>query len=177
MPLFRTTIHKNGYGKNWSNVYHLDVADLAAAKTASDSIVAIERAVHKTSVSFNYYVTSEMAHPFTNYKHIYIGTLGTQVPAEGAEPLPLWNVVRVEFNTVVSGKPDVKNLRLPIFSNEITADGYINATLAARVDAYFSAAIESLAGIVSKHDHPYTGFSTLTLIHDRDLNKRRHHHV
>jgi hypothetical protein len=178
MPNFQISVHKAlDDGTHWSNVYHVGVADLAAAKIEADYVVSIERAVHKTDVHFVYYVVSEVGHPFTNFHHIALGSDGTIVPTTGEHKLPAWNIVKCIFGTAISGKPDFKILRLPLYTDEILQNGDATSTVLSLVNTYYTAAIGARGTFQTKSAHAYISYATLLHVFDRDLHRRRHKKV
>jgi hypothetical protein len=110
MPLWQIDVQKSYGTEYWTNVYHVDRADLAAARDSGDDIVAAERAVHTGDIAF----VSMRISPFP------IGTgEGTVFPlslagqAAAATFLPLFNVARYDMAVGV-GRPSRKYLKLPV---------------------------------------------------------------
>lgn len=129
MPLFQVDIEKSFLLNSvqtvyWTNVYHVNAADQAAATTAGLAIVEIERDVHYNSVIF----TKMRARPAV------VGSLGNITSlnvtgdraAAGLQMLPLFNTIRVDFNTAV-GRPSRKYIRGPIAETDQDGGNLVSA--------------------------------------------------
>lgn len=110
----------------WTNVYHVNQSDMSGATTVGQSIVALEKAIHATNVSFTKMRVAN-ASP--------IGGPGSIIPLTGAGArsvaagfLPLFNVFRVDFN-VGGGRPSRKYLRGPVITGDNTSGNVVAGTI------------------------------------------------
>src|SRR4051812_25899238 len=114
MSLWRVTSYKRLVSQpdvTWSNVYTINVTDLATAVTEGMAIVSSEQTIHTADVQFylmavRSLITSGVS---TKVTSIDVGLLGS----DPSIMLPLWNVVRVDFLDA-AGRPEIKYLRLPL---------------------------------------------------------------
>lgn len=125
MALWQADIEKQIGEERWTNRYILDSVTLAGAHAVALQIVALERAVHSTAVTFNRVRTSDQVQNTDVYAVDDLGTLGQQV--YGGEYMPLHNVAVVDFNTS-EGRPSRKYLRLP-FYEEHNVNGNVSQAL------------------------------------------------
>lgn len=116
----------------WTNVYHVDVTDLAAAITAGNSIVTLEKTIHANTTSFTKMRTRQAGVP---------GAPGTITPLSGvggraaSNPLPLFNVYRIDFG-VSGGRPSRKYIRAPLSSTDSTAGAVTGSTVTLIQNSY-----------------------------------------
>jgi len=111
MPIWRVTINKMmvAAGRNWTNVYFVDVADGAAAQTAANSFVTAERSFHLVEVLFTSARVDDNTPDTDIYDTFAINAFGQRT--HGSQIMPLWNTLRVDFNTAGSGRPSRKYYR------------------------------------------------------------------
>jgi len=173
LPHFVVNITKQLGEEKWDNVYYLAADNLSDAVTKTDAIVDIERAVNKTTVHFIHTLTSEREQPFRNYSSRAIDALGLVTATSGELPLPLWNTVRCEFQPTNSGKPDVKQLRLPIYTDEIVDIQHITTVLRSAVNGNYAAPLVALGGIEDDAGNAWVSYFVRAEVFDRQLTKRR----
>lgn len=111
MTLWRVGVDKQLGDQEWSNVYTVNAASLAAAITVGSAIVVIEKAVHYDTVSFVNLVVEPAI--LAGGGGTVVGLSGTGARLGGDEYLPLFNTVRCWFRPA-AGKPSQKYLRLPL---------------------------------------------------------------
>jgi hypothetical protein len=117
MPLFQMDSQKVYQNEYWTNRYILSATDLSTAVTAAGFIRAAERACHYDIVTLDKYRVSDMVQGTDVYQVISDNVAGTRA-SSGGQFLPLFNVIRVDFNTVGGGRPSRKYLRAPIGEGE-----------------------------------------------------------
>jgi len=109
MAVFKVDIEKVLGGEYWTNVYYVDVADLASAEAPALEIVACERAVTGDEVTFTKMRISDTIPDTDIYHTILLAEPGLRA-VDTANLLALFNVVRVDFSANV-GRPSRKYLR------------------------------------------------------------------
>jgi len=128
MPLYEVAISKrltvgNDF-KRWSNVYHVEAADLGEALDFGQDIANIEQQIHKDYVLFSYANAREAVEdpppggtrPLTGFGNI---------AGDAATRLPNFNTVRCILGDD-NGRPSQKYLRLPLEEAEVV-DGILTA--------------------------------------------------
>lgn len=144
MALYQLEIEKVYNGEFWVNRYMLDVADLAAAASPSNAIMAAERAVTDDRITFTKYNVRTATVGDDVYATVPVNLPGLSANA-GADLMPLFAVVRVDFAAAV-GRPSRKYLRgclkenhtdgFTILSNVVTFFQSNYATVVAGVAAF-----------------------------------------
>ncbi len=173
MPIFELVIKKGIDNEDWTNVYHLNLADIATAKAQADLIVPIEKAVHYGTVTFKSYRLTQAGTRYTNYASIPLTGTGVLNPGEDALPLPLFNTVKVLFQPNNFGKPDYKQLRLPLYTDELLDIDHITSTKAAYIVANYINDLLEIDGICDSQGNSWVSGTVDLKIHDRQLTKRR----
>lgn len=139
MAIYQVDIEKSltAAGTNtvyWTNVYHVQAADIAAAINTGQGIVTAEKAFHLTTTAFTkmrVQATSPLASSGT-----IVPLTGTGGRA-GAAYLPLFNVYRIDFN-VGGGRPSRKYIRGP-FAQADQSNGAVSGTAFTAANAYVTA--------------------------------------
>jgi hypothetical protein len=173
MPHFLANIEKLIGAEKWTNVYYLQADDLTDAITAADQIIGIERNVLKSTVTVSHLLVSEREQPFRNYFSGARNLAGTVTPTSGELPLPLWNTVRCEFQPSNHGKPDVKQLRLPLYTDEIATIQTLNSTFRTGIQTSYVNQLVSLGFIEDDAGNAWVSGLARPEIFDRQLKKRR----
>lgn len=173
MPIFEVVVVKGIGNEYWTNVYHLNLADIATAKTSADLIVPIEKAVHYGSVVWQYYRLTQAGTRYTNFAHIALTGTGVLNPGEDALPLPLWNTIKCEFQPNNFGRPDYKQLRCPLYSDELETIDTITSTKAAYILANYVDDLLEVPGICDNAGNSWVTGRVDLRVHDRQLTKRR----
>jgi hypothetical protein len=117
MPMFAMDSQKVLNGEFWTNRYMIEATDLATATTAAAFIRDKERNVHSTIVTFDKYRVSDTVVGTDVYQVVNDNVQGTRAAPNG-EWMPLFCVLRVDFNTVGGGRPSRKYLRLPLYEDD-----------------------------------------------------------
>ncbi len=124
--LFQVDIQKTMANEYWTNVYHCNSPDQAAAVVFAQDIVEVERDIHGVGVAF----TSMRVRPFPGPSEGSIIALGGTGERAGGLWLPLFNVCRVDFPVAI-GRPSRKYYRLPITEGEVEYNSFTPAFVAA----------------------------------------------
>lgn len=127
MPLFSLDIEKSVPGEFWTNRYIINTPDITVAVSIGNQVVSIEREIHKPGVQFTRFRVSDLD-PDTDLYSIQAIALPGLAPPATAGNLPLFNVVRVDFNTG-TGRPSRKYLRTPVGEAD-QIDGNLEPTYA-----------------------------------------------
>jgi hypothetical protein len=127
MALFIVQVFKQAFDQRpWSNVYFINAGDLSAATVLAGDLVTAERDLHYDVVTFLRYRVSNTIPGDDVFSVTSVGLPGT-ISSSGADFLPLFNTLRVDFNVDGGGRPSRKFYRTPIAENEQTA-GIIDAS-------------------------------------------------
>lgn len=128
MALFKTQVFKSylSGGREWTNVYLTECADLFAAASAAVIIWQHEQLFHKNQVIITKYRVSDETPGSDSFVVVPVGQPGTGGNAIGF--WPLFNAVRVDFQAQGFGRPSRKYYRLPLIENDVD-DGQIDPAL------------------------------------------------
>lgn len=157
MPLFRVTSYKRLVSAptiTWSNVYTVNVPNLAAGVTFGMLIVSGEQAVHTADVQFYVMSVRSLVSSTQSTK-----VTSTDVGLLGNDPtirLPLWNVARVDFIDA-SGRPEIKYLRMPLQEDMVTGSQLDTGTYDTLVDDY-ATGLASEVDYVGPSGEAHVGF-------------------
>lgn len=113
MALWRLVSEKYFNGTYWSNTYVLQADNLADAVDAAQAVRNVEKTAHFNTVAFTKYRVSDVLVDTDVYQVITENDTGDLI-AGGQELLPLFNRIRVDFNTVGGGRPSRKYLCPPV---------------------------------------------------------------
>lgn len=131
MPRFAVDIEKLYQGEYWTNRYFVEATNLIAAQGHGQSIVTVERGLHKAVVEFTKFRTSDVVPNTDIYVTTPINLAGTV--AVNGELLPLFNVLRVDFGVLGAGRPSRKFYRLPVGEGEQSDGRFLLDTLSSIV--------------------------------------------
>lgn len=172
MPLYQVDIEKSflvnaAQTVYWTNSYHVNAADQAAATTAGLAIVEIERDVHYNSVVF----TKMRARPAV------VGALGNITSlnvtgdraSAGQDMLPLFNTVRIDFNTAV-GRPSRKYIRGPVAEADQTA-GNLTSTMQTLFSTSYRAPLLALGSYVDVDGEAFVSGQVYAPVQMRQLRR------
>jgi hypothetical protein len=123
MPLYRGTIKKTliASGESWVNVYTLSCSDVVNAESAINVIAELEKAVTYDIVHFDTYNVINKADK-ADRRAGGVGGAGALHHDTVGNLLPLFCTYRLTFTDHVK-KPEMKYLRRPGFSDQLTAGG------------------------------------------------------
>lgn len=165
--IFQVDVYKIVGTEVWSNVYHVDVADISTARTRAAAILAAERAVHSTSVTFQGTRTRQ-----AGVGHVGVidlaGTLGTRTIS--GSKLPLFNCQRVDFENG-SKRPGRKYLRGDWGGGDLGATNYSWTSTGVTNLGTYADAILAVAGICDPQGRPFTARSVIALVAMHQLKR------
>jgi hypothetical protein len=171
MTRFQVDVEKFTGTEYWTNVYHVEAATAAAAKTAGDAIVAAERPIHYTWVGFSTMRIRPVGVGQTgvNYALNTVGTRGSTSVA-----LPLFNCLRVDFANGTA-RPCRKYLRGCINIGELNGSFGLGSGTLTPATTYANA-IVAVSGICDPQGRTLSGGAPYTLVAMHQLrrgNRRR----
>lgn len=168
----RVEIRKNLGANNWSNDYLIEAVDMDDAVAIGNALVTMERHMHYDNILIVFMRVSQN-NPLTRvFRHISINQYGLQALG-GADYLPLFNTVRVDFTTADSD-PARKYYRMPVAegwqTNGVMSSGQQTA-LQALMTTYF---LGSVAGdnLYTPKGNQVTGVTVFPNIQMRQLHRR-----
>lgn len=168
MTLWKIDIEKVHLGEFWTNRYIVDANDLGAAHLIGGDIVEIEQTVHKSPVTFTKYRTSDMSVGTDIYTTTNINQPG--LDANIVSYLPLFNVVRVDFSTVGSGRPSRKYLRV-LIDEANQNNGVLVNDFIAFMNTNYASLMQGLQGFVDVDGQAISNGSTYPLVAMRQLRR------
>lgn len=142
MALYQIDIEKLLGTESWTNVYHVDAANDAAANTALNSIVAAERPAHGTTCTFTV-GRLRLAGTGHSGQVVTLNVLGTKTVSGVA--LPLFNCALVDFANGTS-RPCRKYLRGPWGTGEMLT-GFVWSSGTLTILANYVTAILAIAAM------------------------------
>jgi len=169
MTLWIVDIRKTWDGGGWSNVYHVNAGNLAAAITAGSSIVAAEKAVHSDGVAF---VEMEV-------RPALLGAGGGTVVAlsgNGAVAFP--SAVLAPFVTARcvfrpnTGKPSQKYLRLCLDESSVNGRIIEAARLTAITNNYLTP-LMAIAAFVDPQGQAFVSATVRQGVQQRQTKRQR----
>lgn len=141
---FQCEIEKFFNGEYWVNRYFLEAADLAAAATITNSIIAAERAVTLTPVQFTKATTRTTVQGDYNFITTIIN--GTGQRAASTDMVALYMTVRVDFQAA-AGRPSRKYLRGVLQESDVSWNE-ITTALQSTVNTSYANVLAGLTGYV-----------------------------
>lgn len=122
MAVWRVTVEKfyPTAQEYWTNVYHVNAADMDAADTAADAIVQAERAITDNRVTITKSRVDDGLPNTAVWSTRIYNQLGT-LDLNGADLMPLFVVARVDLEVQGGGRPSRKYLRATFSEGEATA--------------------------------------------------------
>lgn len=145
MPKFRVTVEKwkPAAAEYWTNVYHCNVADIAAALDFGAAVVIAERPLYKGGITITK-IRADDATPLTEVSGTIVYNLTGTRNTTGSDDLPLFVVARVDFSTVGGGRPSRKYLR-GVFEENDVSFSTISSGVLSELQTY-AAAVVAAAG-------------------------------
>lgn len=174
MPLYRvrTFKHCNAFGgEAWENVYTVNPATLAQARTLAGVIMGYEQAVSYDTISFDGWDIHLAAGGPTQDKALGYFGQGALASAGLGGILPLFNTVRVVFANA-TGRPEVKYLRLGANADNI-GSGDWDGEFVDAVDAGYTQPLAGELEYVGPHGEAHVSGLTLPKVQDRQLGWHR----
>lgn len=172
MALFKLTIYKRMVANpedTWTNVYMVEGSNAVAALDTGEGIADLEAII-----------MGETAEVFKLDARSALGGLGVQRPYNAvgqqtvADPdtiLPMWNVVKVTFANV-AGRPEIKYLRLPLYTDMI--DGInVQGSVRTAIQLDYVGPLVGMVEYVGPNGEVHTEGSVATLIQMRQTGWHR----
>jgi|SRR5690242_8263252 len=175
MPVYRVTIVKQMETgpfalQKWSNVYHINRADMAAAALAAPEIADLEKTLYPDNVAIVRYSVDDPAAPGTGFsKTVFIG--GTAGAGASATQLPLFNAVRVKLN-VATGRASMKYLRLPLDESQVDS-GSIVPALSTAISTNWGSPLVALGYVTDESGQPIQSHEVLLPVQMRQTGWHR----
>ncbi len=141
---FQLEIEKYYQGEYWVNRYFLDSSDMAGALVAAESIYLIERAIHRTSITFTKYSVRTTVPKDYVYETVVLNTTGNS--AVGSQLAPLFVVLRVDLG-VSGSRPSRKYYRGVLTEDDIQTFTIIPASV-----TFYNTTIAPLADVAGLCD-------------------------
>lgn len=166
MPLFKIDIQKFCLGEYWTNRWLVVAEDLADAQDVANDLVTQERFIHSGIIRFDRVRVSDAVQDTDVYVTIPLNVYGNY-PLTG-ENLPLFNVLRADFNVAV-GRPCRKYWRIGLSENYV-AGSQIAASVIGDANNVI-AAIAALGRVVDPQGNVVTGGSAFPGVQMRQLRR------
>lgn len=170
---YRLEIHKHFIETKWCNTWLIGALDMDDGEAIANAIVNFERKIHKDVVTFDYFLLSTILVADRVFRHRAINLQG--LASSDAEVwLPLFNTVRVDFNTMDSD-PCRKYFRTPI-SESNQADGELTTAYQAVIQAEVNSTFfTTIAGdnLFSPAGNVVISGTVHKRIQERQLRRRR----
>lgn len=142
MALYQVDIEKQLGSEYWTNRYFVNSPTLAEADLAGMQIQNRERLFHRTAVTFTKRRVSDTVPNTSNF--IVTPVFQPGELAKNGAFLPLFNVLRVDFSVVGSGRPSRKYYRMPLCAGDITSDFNIDSGITSAVQAHLVSLIATM---------------------------------
>lgn len=169
MPRFIIRPHKQVGTVEWSNVYTVEAANLAAAVVLATPIINAERAVSRNWVNFTVCEIEPQGASAGQGTIITVSQIG-QLSA-GAGRLPLESCVRVVFRPA-AGKPSMKWLR-GVCAEDDQELGVLGASIITPVTNLYLNVLLDLDEYVDVDGQAFTGGHVVPTVANRQLKRRR----
>ncbi len=156
-------------GEYWTNRYIVEAANLAAATAIGSSIAAIERAILYSPVLQTKFRVSDGLNNTDVYQIFNLNLLGLNAINTNTL-LPLFNVLRVDFNTAGGGRPSRKYLRGCLAENVINFNT-IDTPFLDFITANYVAPMIDLVGFVDIDGQQITSGSPYPFVAMRQLRR------
>lgn len=172
MATFQVDIEKTsnlptGQTYYWTNVYHVSAADQASAVAIGNSIVAIEKAVHRTDQTFTKMRVRQTL-PDAMSGSIVVLT-GTGAIAAAGDSIPPFNCVRVDFGKAI-GRPCRKYLRTGLRETD-QANGLLLSSYVTAVTTGYSTPLVALGTVCDPDGDLIINGSVMTPVQMRQLRR------
>lgn len=175
MAEFRIQVfYQQGTGQKWTNVYHVDAADLfTAAAAASGTLAPALAPFLHVSCQIVKTLTSDPTSPGTFIEDA-LGIVGSN--GDTGSLLPLYNSVKVLFPILSGGRPDYKFIK-GLLTEGMQTNGLVEAVVLTALETAFVTLISDMstagANLVSDS---LEGWSTVTAqqaVQMRQMHRKR----
>lgn len=174
MPVFRAQVFfKRGGSDKWTNVFHVDAADITTANDAvKDTLAFGLLSLLDSSCLIEKTLVSDLAGD--EFITSPINQNGTS--SASGDLLPLFNSVKALFDTEGIGRPDYKFLK-GFLTESIQTNGIINSGTITAVVADLAALVSDMAAagaaLVSKNGDNWSTPSVQPAVQMRQMHRRR----
>jgi len=165
--------YSQGGTNKWSNVYHIDVADLASAVVAwNESMQApLLNLLHVSCLLDKALFSSLDDDTFTE---VIVGQGGDNGDTD--QLMPLFNSAKVLFQPTGFGRPDYKFLKGTL-TDDANESGFIAASVITHIQTQFAAAITDMSGssapLCSENGDLWSSVVVQSAIQMRQMHRRR----
>jgi hypothetical protein len=167
--LWVVDIEKMYLGEYWTNRYIVAASDLAGATTIGGTIMGLEKTVHQGAALFTRYRVSD-GQPLTDvYQVVQVNAFGEK-PGTNTSYLPLFNVIRCDFNTAGGGRPSRKYLRGILTEADVAFNNIEQACIDYLTTNYVNPLV-GLAGFVDVDNQQITSGSVYPNVSMRQLRR------
>jgi hypothetical protein len=170
MALYQVDIEKflqgPGFQNNyWTNVYYCEAASVADATTFMNAVVACERPIHMTTVTFTK-GRVRLAAPGNPGSVIPLALLGTRTAGDA---LPLYCTFRVDLGTSI-GRPSRKYLRGPVGETDNSNGSLIAGTTTLITNSYITPLL-AIAALRDVDGEPFINGTAIAPVQMRQLRR------
>ncbi len=175
MSLFRIQVfYQRGLGEKWSNVYHVDSADLFTAAAAAAGTLAPGLApILDSSCLIVKVLTSDPTSPGT-FIEAALAIAGTS--SGSGDLLPLFNSARVLFPILSGGRPDYKFIK-GFITESLQTNGIITTGALSALASQFGTVITDMstagANLVSDTLEGWSVVTPQAAVQMRQMHRRR----
>lgn len=160
-------VQKLQSGEYWTNVYHIDSADVGDGDAAASLIVAAERLIHSTGVAFS--KVRIATYPVSDGEFIILPLSGTGSRTFSGGQLALFNVARTDIS-VGRGRPCRKYYRAPIYEGD-QEDGALTIAFRGVVDTALNDLIGDLPTLCDPGGTRWVEATTAVAVGMRQLRR------
>jgi len=175
MPVYNVTVEKSMVsgpfvGEKWSNVYHVNAADLVTADEHADDIAELEQAIYPDNIVIVRLSTRGAPGSGIGFsRNVYLaGTRGTGDPTT---QLPLFNAVLYQF-LPAEGRPSPKYMRTALDESEVTS-GLLDTALTDDMSSDWAAPLVALGFVCDESGQAFAGYSHKQGVQMRQLGWHR----
>jgi hypothetical protein len=170
LTLVKRVLDGNDTGTQWSNVYHLSEASLAAAVLHAPTIIDLEKTIYPDNVAIVRWAVHNPSAPNDGQSDA-VFVAGTRTTGTAATQLPLFNVVLFKF-LPTTGRPSLKYLRLPLDESEVS-NGVIDSAVTDAISTGWAVPLVADATITDESGNDLIGYGFNPRIANRQLGWHR----
>lgn len=175
MPVYRVTITKQLIDgpaalQPWSNVYHINRTDLAAAALAAPQLVDLEKTLYPDNVRIVRYSVADPSAPQSGFS-VGVFESGSRSVGAVATQLPRWNCARAKLN-VPTGRPSQMWLRV-IFDESEVDSGNMTTAVFDQINTGWGSPLIALGYVCDESGQLFTGVSLDLAIANRQVGWSR----
>jgi hypothetical protein len=175
MAVFRIQVnYRRGLTGKWSNVWHVNAADLGTAETAFRDEMAPDLlpALNNGATLVSGLISAEGSSAF---RTVPINAVGSSTFT--GDSMPLFNSMKVFFSDGSDGRPDYKYIKGLLTEALAQTEGVIGDADAAAFETLFDGLISDMdaagAPLVSIDNDPYLSSSVQRAIQMRQMHRKR----